>query len=226
MFFFSTPLHRVHIPSGTFNHRCQPRARLGHSYLVFGSLAMVFGFVSLLLTISNDENKLFYVIIGSLCLVFGSILTILTCFFDEFVSCYNNWIYRTRITPTQIVDQTPVISTVIDIIDENWSSICSLFSSRYSFDFSSSSCSNVWWKRFFFFLFFSSNFRVSSTRRDETRRKNVHFKFKIWSNRLMNNVKTYPNWTFDRYWPRINKFYSKFMRNLKLGNHQSNSIRK
>jgi len=113
MFFFNGRIRNPHIipvvtrPQPTYTNK------VGQSIIIAGCLSIILGLLLILIGFISETDKSTYFGVGSISFTIGFFLSTFTCFYTTLDRCYQNWIYRTHITPSTV--ETSLLTTSHDI---------------------------------------------------------------------------------------------------------------
>lgn len=83
--------------------------KMGHSFIISGCLLVITGLILIVIgAISEVKKTTIFIGIGVISFGIGFFLITLVCFYGKLDICYNNWAYRSRVSPTNIETPRPV----------------------------------------------------------------------------------------------------------------------
>ncbi|CAF0976034.1 unnamed protein product [Adineta steineri] len=93
--------------SGRGLHDESHTQKVGHSCIIGGCLSVTTGLILIIIGVISEVRNTTFIGVGVISLGVGFFLTTLVCFYAKLDICYNNWAYRTRITPAHIETPQP-----------------------------------------------------------------------------------------------------------------------
>lgn len=98
LFLNSRPLNGT-TASSSMNERSYTQ-KMGHSFIVCGCLSIIVGLILIVLGVISEMKKTTFIGVGIISLGIGFFLMTLVCLYGKLDICYNNWVYRSRVRPT------------------------------------------------------------------------------------------------------------------------------